>query len=134
MNELKATITAERAIVGTVGALGNAERAEINAELARLLCENDPEVLETLGRMSIAGRIRFAQACRGNILNAIAAKGVPVPEQQPLRTVHQLIEQIGVEDGGQEPFVPYWETMFEGRITTVREVFNTGSASCDCRL
>lgn len=99
MIELTGKITTGQRLKGTTGALSNVERAEILAELDKLLQETDPEWLAKLGSMSIAGKLRYLQLCRGNILNAIKNKGVEIPDPQPFRTISALIDRIGGQGG-----------------------------------
>lgn len=80
--------------------VGNLEAAEIEAELENLLSETDETTLESLDGMTIAEKIVFAQTCKSSILEAIANKGVTVPDVQPLSTVGNLIGKIESGGGG----------------------------------
>jgi hypothetical protein len=103
---LKGKISPVQALRGRLGGLTDAELAEINAELDKLLSETDPEWTAKLAAMGIAAKIRFLQLCRGDILNSIENKGVTIPDAPPFRTIAGLIEQIGTGGGEQEPAVP----------------------------
>ena len=81
-------------LLGTFASLTDAERDEITAEIDALLNETAPEELENLSGFSIVNKIRLAQTYRDNILSSIEAKGISPADEQPMRTIADLIDGI----------------------------------------
>lgn len=125
MIQLKGAISQDKSYQGKLGGLTYAERAEIISELDKLLCETDPMWLERFEGWSIAAKIRFLQLCRGSILNSIENQDVPVPTNQPFRTIHTLIDKI-VGDG-VGPFATSVVFSKNGNVITETTTHEDGS-------
>lgn len=125
MIELKGEVSKSQSFEGRLGGFTFAERAEVLAELDKLLAETDPLWVIRLNGWSIAAKIRFLQLCRGTMLNSIENKGVTIPNTQPFRTIHTLIDQIVGDAEG------LWTTNVKfsknGNIITATETLEDGS-------
>lgn len=80
------------------GSLTDEEIAEIEAEVDALLNETDPAELGNLSGFSIVNKIRLAQTYRDDVVSAMEAKGVVPEENQPFRTVADLVEQFNLQE------------------------------------
>lgn len=80
------------------GSLTDEEIAEIEAEVDALLNETDPAELGNLSGFSIVNKIRLAQTYRDDVVSAMEAKGVVQEENQPFRTVADLVEQFNLQE------------------------------------
>lgn len=81
-------------LVAIGGSTTDEELAEIEAEIDRLLNETDPVELGNLAGHSIVNKIRLAQVYRDDIIAAIEEKGISAADEQPFRTVADLVKQI----------------------------------------
>ena len=81
-------------LVAIGGSTTDEELAEIEAEVDRLLNETDPVELGNLAGHSIVNKIRLAQVYRDDIISAIEEKGISAADEQPFRTVADLVKQI----------------------------------------
>lgn len=125
MIKLHGKVAPVKAFEGKLGGITFAERAEVLAELDKLLAETDPMWIERLNNWSIAAKIRFLQLCRGTMLNSIENKGVDVPSHQPFRTIHTLIDQIvGDTEGLWTTNVKFTKS---GNTITATETLEDGS-------
>lgn len=84
--------------IGGGGSLTDEEIAEIEAEVNALLNETDPAELGNLSGFSIVNKIRLAQTYRDDVVSAMEAKGVVPEENQPFRTVADLVEQFNLQE------------------------------------
>lgn len=81
-------------LVAIGGSTTDEELAEIEAEVDRLLNETDPVELGNLAGHSIVNKIRLAQIYRDEVISAIEEKGISAADEQPFRTVADLVKQI----------------------------------------
>lgn len=81
-------------LVAIGGSTTDEELAEIEAEVDRLLNETDPVELGNLAGHSIVNKIRLAQTYRDDVISAIEEKGISAADEQPFRTVADLVKQI----------------------------------------
>lgn len=113
------------ALLEGMGGMTDAETKELEAALDALIRETEESWQEQLSGMTLAEKISFCEICKGYILQAIADKGVTVPEEQPLRTISALIDQIetgggssGVANGFTVNFFNDKKELFESHSTT----------------